>query len=160
MVFNQGSAVLVISLSECTCILLDQERSYFWKCLIIYSNIHCTHPIAQFRSCILLRSQLLTFISKLLPSELKIQKRYQQCLLRIPAIHKTQNTPVFYTLSQIYHHWIWNSKLNTKFRLEFQFEYGLKLELGECISFNFSISKDMVRFFQDFRVESFFFWGL
>ncbi len=35
------------------------------------------------------------------------------------------------TLSQIYPHWNWNSKLNTKHRLEFQFEcgfHGFKLE--------------------------------
>ncbi len=32
------------------------------------------------------------------------------------------------TLSQIYPHSNWNSKLNTKLRLEFQVEYGLKLE--------------------------------
>ena len=32
------------------------------------------------------------------------------------------------TLSQIYPHWNWNSKLNTKLRLEFQVEYGFKLE--------------------------------
>ncbi len=31
-------------------------------------------------------------------------------------------------LSQIYLHWNWNSKLNTKLRLEFQVEYGFKLE--------------------------------
>ncbi len=31
-------------------------------------------------------------------------------------------------LSQIYPHWNWNSKLNTKLRLEFQVEYGFKLE--------------------------------
>ena len=34
----------------------------------------------------------------------------------------------FYTLSQIYPHWTWNSKLNTKLSLEFQFEYGFKVE--------------------------------
>ena len=32
------------------------------------------------------------------------------------------------TLSQIYPHWNWNSKLNTKLRLELQVEYGFKLE--------------------------------
>ncbi len=32
------------------------------------------------------------------------------------------------TVSQIYSHWNWNSKLNTKLRLEFQVEYGFKLE--------------------------------
>ncbi len=32
------------------------------------------------------------------------------------------------TLSQMYPHWNWNSKLNTNFRLEFQGEYGFKLE--------------------------------
>ncbi len=31
-------------------------------------------------------------------------------------------------LSQIYPHWNWNPKLNTKLRLEFQVEYGFKLE--------------------------------
>ena len=31
-------------------------------------------------------------------------------------------------LSQIYPYWNWNSKLNTKLRLEFQVEYGFKLE--------------------------------
>ncbi len=34
-----------------------------------------------------------------------------------------------HTLSQIYPHWDWNSKLNTKLRLEFHVEYGFKLEL-------------------------------
>ncbi len=33
-----------------------------------------------------------------------------------------------HTLSQIYPHWNWISKLNTKLRLEFQVEYGFKLE--------------------------------
>ena len=33
-----------------------------------------------------------------------------------------------HALSQIYPHSNWNSKLNTKLRLEFQVEYGLKLE--------------------------------
>ncbi len=32
------------------------------------------------------------------------------------------------TLSQIYPHWNWKSKLNTKLRLEFQLESGFKLE--------------------------------
>ncbi len=32
------------------------------------------------------------------------------------------------TLSQIYPYWNWNSKLNTKLRLEFQVEYRFKLE--------------------------------
>ncbi len=33
-----------------------------------------------------------------------------------------------HTLSKIYPHWNWNSKLNSKLRLEFQVEYGFKLE--------------------------------
>ena len=32
------------------------------------------------------------------------------------------------TLSQIYTYWNWNSKLNTKLSLEYQVEYGFKLE--------------------------------
>ncbi len=32
------------------------------------------------------------------------------------------------TLSQIHPHWNWNSKLNAKLSLGFQFEYGFKLE--------------------------------
>ncbi len=38
------------------------------------------------------------------------------------------DTKPIYTLCQIHPHWDWNSKLNTKLRLEFQIEYGLKLE--------------------------------
>ena len=35
---------------------------------------------------------------------------------------------LYATLSQIYPHWNWNSKLNTKLRLVLQFEYGFKSE--------------------------------
>ncbi len=37
--------------------------------------------------------------------------------------HRNYSTP-----SQIYSHWNWNSKLNTKLGLEFQIEYRFKLE--------------------------------
>ncbi len=40
----------------------------------------------------------------------------------------TQESSSTHALSQIYPHWIWNSKLNTKLRLEFKVEYEFKLE--------------------------------
>ncbi len=55
------------------------------------------------------------------------RKYVRQALL----LHQYMNRPKSYNacryypaLSQIYPHWNWNSKLNTKLSLEFQFEYG------------------------------------
>ncbi len=43
------------------------------------------------------------------------------------ALHRTSLEGTN-TLSQLYPHWNWNSKFNTKLRKEFQVEYKLKLE--------------------------------
>ena len=98
--------------------MLKNVKNYFGHNTLRLHVIHRSHDK---------RKRKLRRIFLYLPEITRTQK------LGVPWWHATSwqvlgcttETP---TLSQIYPHWNSNSKWNTKLRLEFQFEYGFKLE--------------------------------
>ncbi len=115
-------------LSHKGCLKLDEKIS-IWVSIALEASWHPFQSIRVYGTCRIFP------IAKFLPSCQRIRKCDQLCNEICPGYLQTsflkakdRDFETITTLSQIYPNWNRNSKLNTKLRLEFQVEYGFKLE--------------------------------